>query len=110
MESTKARVGQRHRKAGEWREIVTAWKASGVSKKAWCQNNGIAYDSLRRWVKRIPGYAEGLSLVEVKPSGVVPAEVCVLVHPSGGVELRGAVTEELLRWTVRAVREPCHVS
>lgn len=39
--------------AEEWEVLLQDYQASGKTKRAWCQENGIALSSLHRWEQRL---------------------------------------------------------
>ena len=39
--------------AEEWTSMIQDYQASGKTKKAWCQENGITLSSLHRWEQRL---------------------------------------------------------
>jgi len=102
---------QTRRKADQWRQLITEWKSSGMTRRAWCQEQGIAYESLRRWTKRLrstPGIAK---FVEIKGTlgEAVPSQLRVKVNRNGDVEIYGDLSDEILRRVLRVVREAAHV-
>jgi hypothetical protein len=54
---------QRHRREEEWRELVTAWKASGTTRRGWCAERGVSHESMRRWRKRLRDTVAGAGFV-----------------------------------------------
>ena len=60
---------------GYWSRHVAAWRRSGQSKKAYCEQHDLSYWSLRYWAGKLaqPSAAESQQLVELKP-GAVAAE------------------------------------
>ena len=101
-----------HRSAEQWRELIAAWKSSGKAAKAWCQEQGIAYESLRRWKKRLGKPSADVSFAEVQLHGRTiesPVSSRVKVNRDGEIELYGNVSEELLRAVVHVMRETAGV-
>ena len=43
--------------SGLWAERIESWKASGLKQLAFCQREGIGYDSFKRWRHRLDGQA-----------------------------------------------------
>lgn len=39
--------------AEEWLSLIQDYRASGMTKRAWCQENGIGLSSLHRWEQRL---------------------------------------------------------
>ena len=39
--------------AEEWISLIQDYRASGMTKRAWCQENGIGLSSLHRWEQRL---------------------------------------------------------
>ncbi len=112
MEPNLKDVKQRRRNATQWRGLVTAWKQSGKTRKLWCKENGIAYESLRRWTKRLRDTTENVSLVEIgraaKSEGY-SGEVRLRICKDGEIELQGNLSEKLLRMVLRVMWEPLNV-
>jgi hypothetical protein len=112
MEQRQESRKQLRRNAEKWRELIAAWRSSGKTRKAWCEEQGIAYESLRRWVKRLRGSDHRVPLVEIcKASHAVDAagQARVRIGKDGDVELYGNVSEELLRRVLRVMRETADV-
>jgi hypothetical protein len=57
---------QRHRREEEWRELIAAWKASGKTRRRWCEEHGVGHESMRRWCKRLRGTSADTRFVEVQ--------------------------------------------
>lgn len=112
MPDAKKAIKGRHRSAEEWRELISAWKASGKSRRRWCQEQGLSLESLRRWAKRLRGCEAPSPVVELRHA-VQPSKYIggtrLRVNRDGVIELRGAVSEELLRLVLRVVSEAPHV-
>jgi hypothetical protein len=112
MEPSLKDVKQRRRNAAQWRELIKAWKQSGKTRKLWCKENGIAYESLRRWTKRLRGTSEKVSLVEISraaKSEGYSGEVRLRICNDGEIELQGELSEKLLRMVLNVMREPLDV-
>ncbi len=104
---------QRHRSADEWRQLVSAWKASGKTRRDWCTGQGLSTESLRRWTKRLSGTESKVSLVEIDHRGThseAIGETFIRITRDGDIELSGHIGEELLRTVLRVVRESVCVS
>ena len=86
--------GRKRRTAAEWRAIVEAFEASGVSALAFCQREGLSRAAFTRWRQQLQraGAPEG-AFVELG-SGIAPA-VRPLVAGEMELTLPGAV---VLRW------------
>jgi hypothetical protein len=110
MEHKSEKKKQIHRNTEQQRELVNSWKASGKTKKEWCQQNGVAFESIRRWVKRLHNCSDEQPLVEIcKPSELSNAPVHVRVRKDGDIELYGDINEEFLRRVMHVVREAADV-
>jgi len=111
-EAPAAKVRQRHRSASEWREMVSAWKDSGKTREIWCREQGVGYESLRRWTKRLRRAEIGAPLVEIC-NGVSAATTSpalrLRILTNGEVELVGEFSEDILRRVLRLARESAHV-
>ena len=113
MAEVTTKVKQRHRSEAEWRELVAAWRASGQTRDAWCRDQRVGFESLRRWIKRIGGTNPGAPVVELTRTLQVPSAIGTVglrITPRGEVELLGEFNEELLRSVLRVIRESTCVS
>lgn len=113
MAEVTAKVKQRHRSEAEWRELVAAWRASGQTRDAWCREQGVGLESLRRWSKRIGGTKPDAPVVELTRALWAPLAIGTVrlrITPRGEVELLGEFNEELLRRVLRVIRESTFVS
>jgi hypothetical protein len=104
---------QRHRSAEDWRRLVSAWKASGKTRRDWCTQQGLSTESLRRWTKRLRGIESKVSLVEIDHRGNHDAAMggtCIRITRDGDIELSGNLNEGILRSVLRVMRETARVS
>ena len=109
MESAAQRK-QRHRGESEWRELIAAWRASGKTRRAWCEQHGVSPESMRRWCKRLRGTVAEADFVQIQePRQSLEAITTLRVTRQGEVEIQGKLSEELLRCVLRVVWESCHV-
>jgi len=99
---------QRHRSVEEWRTLVAAWRASGKTSFAWCAEQGISRESLRRWKKRLGRSTAKPSLVQISLAPVLRG-ISVRITSEGEVEFSGTVTEEFIRMLLGVMREPVRV-
>ena len=55
-----------------WSRHIAAWRQSGQSRKAYCEEHGLSYWSMRNWISKLPEVAapESQRLVELEPIGV----------------------------------------
>lgn len=104
-----------------WREALERWEGSGLSKAAYCRQEGLSYGAFHWWAKelrrrqcRIDLESGALPQEESKPvfvpvtvSPSIPAdtvESLEIVHPSGWrILVPDAVSEEALRRVLQAV-------
>ena len=114
MESVteKARAGQKHRSASEWRVLVEGWRSSGKTRDEWCREQGVGRESLRRWTKRLRRTDTEPGLVELRRDAVglqksITAHVRIMA--SGDIELLGEFSDEVLRRVLRIAREAVDV-
>jgi hypothetical protein len=101
-------VRQRHRSAEEWWTLVEGWRASGKSSSAWCDEQGIGRESLRRWKKRLGARPKEAALVQV-PLSAMARGVRLRITREGEVEFVGVLTAELIGLVVEALRERARV-
>jgi hypothetical protein len=112
MKATSKKRKQIHRTAAQWRELVAAWRASGRTNEAWAHENGVSFESLRRWNKRLrqsPGNSVLVELARKTIPAIPEATMRVTVTREGGLELSGAFSEDILRTLIRLLREPIDV-
>jgi hypothetical protein len=87
--------------ASIWRERVDAWRASGLSQKAFCRDKSYSYQGLQRWAVRLaPRRPDTVGLARVVPPGSsgVTLEVGgarVVVDSTTDLELLGKVLATL---------------
>ncbi|MGC9451680.1 MAG: IS66 family insertion sequence element accessory protein TnpA [Oceanipulchritudo sp.] len=94
MEDAKKRKGVRHRRRSEADKLLADYRASGLTQKRWCQERGIGIASLRYWLKRERGEANGYSLVPVELEGR-PCGAGVLDLQVSGLDLRVGAGSDL---------------
>lgn len=103
----KARRREARHSAAQRRDLVAAWKQSGLGRRQWCAEHGVNGESLRRWAKRIEGSAGEARVVEVGRELMTSRSTAALrvrIAPNGEIELSGSLNEEILRSLIRAVR------
>lgn len=57
-------------RAQEWISIIQAWRSSGLTKKQWCEENGVSLRQFFYWQKNIR--EELYTEMKKKETGVVP--------------------------------------
>lgn len=62
--------------------IITEWQASGLSKKAFCRERGIVYQTFHNWCKRANS-STPVGFVELSLSRSERSVGCEVVFPSG---------------------------
>ena len=45
----KAKAGQKHLSASEWRVLIEGWRSSGKTRDEWCREQGIYPSELDKW-------------------------------------------------------------
>lgn len=84
---------RRVRTITEARELVAAWRASGLNKESWCRSQGILRSALLSCLSRVealdgPGVVPGF--IEVRPgSRAVPPPGSLIVELGSGMRLVG---------------------
>lgn len=68
-------------KGEQWRARIEAWRASGLSQKAWCIKEGVTYSSFGYWRKRLRAHDSKASAFE--RVGTIRPEAQVTVQLSG---------------------------
>lgn len=75
MES-QPRPPRRVRTLAEARDLVAAWKASGLNKEAWCRSQGVLRSALLSWLSRVEAHGvarEPAGFIELRPVAEAPA-------------------------------------
>ena len=87
--SKRLSVVNQQQKLGEWAERVTACRNSGLSVRAWCQENEVSEQTYYRWQRRLYELAqeerEG-GFAEITPIRRTPGSIAVTMQ-IGGAEL-----------------------
>jgi len=89
-----------------WRQTVREFRKSGLSRRAFCEQNGIKKSSLDYWLARLSKPRKPTGLVEVKPAAPPAAGGRLDVVIAGGryrIEIHGALDGELFREVVHAL-------
>lgn len=89
------------------RKQYDRWQAQGVSKQAFCNQNGIGYHKFNYWVKKFAGNsgtvvpAHGFSQISVEEPETVeqpPQALAAITLPSGArIELFGSLDATFIR-------------
>lgn len=80
---------------------INEWQTSGLSKKAFCRQRNIVYQTFHNWFKRIAkSPASGFTEVTLPPNE--PYAGCEIMFPSGArMILRGEPSASWLREVLR---------
>ena len=62
------------RKAQHWRKQISRWRSSGMSMKAFCQQEGLVLGTMSRWNWELKRSVIGQKLVELKASTMLEGE------------------------------------
>lgn len=87
---SKVMVGRRRRRnAGQWRELMSRFKASGLEVSTFCRRESVSTASFYRWRSRLGGDHCAVTATEPLPAAFVDlgALNCGLIGASGGIEL-----------------------
>jgi len=103
----------------QWQERISAYRASGLTLKAWCAANGCTIDQMKYWLykSKVPNSstttlstdsAQKPRFVPLAVSPDVEASLLLRVGPAQ-IELRPGFDPRLLREVVKALTEaaPC---
>jgi transposase len=103
-----------HRPESEWRELVAAWRASGMSAREFAHRRKLSVSTLFAWARRLAG-REGSTEREKRRKPARFAEVRVVERPAEAgplevmapsgyvVRVRGVVDREALRTVLEEV-------
>lgn len=88
-----------------WRQTVREFRKSGLSRRAFCEQNGIKKSSLDYWLARLSKPRKLAGLVEVKPAAPPAAggRLDVVIGGRYRIEIHGALDGELFREVVHAL-------
>ena len=94
-------VQKNWRTQAEKRAIISKWQESGKSRREFCEENGINYNSLVSWSKQLRDKKPSPGFVEVKMES--PSSLFAQIHlPSGmKIDLYQPITAELFRALVK---------
>jgi transposase-like protein len=73
-----------------WKEketIIGQWQQSGLSRKEFCDQHGISYNSLVSWCKTIKDKQAGKGFTEVKIPVVEPSGLFAQLHLPKGMRI-----------------------
>ena len=82
-------VVNHQQKLGEWAERVSDCRKSGLSVRAWCQENDISEQTYYRWQRRLYELAQNQQenrFAEVTPQGINRSGIAITIQ-IGGTEL-----------------------
>jgi hypothetical protein len=90
------------------RELYDQWQTQGISKQAFCNQNGMGYHKFNYWVKKFHGKnvatvapARGFSQISVpQPELIAPDQqsLAAITFPSGArIELFGSLDASFIR-------------
>ncbi len=68
-------------------EIILQWQQSGKSRKEFCQEQGISYNSLVGWCKQFRDQAEIRGFTEVKVNETTQAGLFARLHLPDGITI-----------------------
>ena len=92
-----ANVAERReqRSAAQWREIVERQRDSGVTREAFCEAEGIGFQTFRRWESRLTGRRRTAPAQKSEARAVRFAEVAVAAEPRSDSQPPGGWDVEL---------------
>jgi hypothetical protein len=103
----------------DWHTRIEAYRASGLTMKAWCSANHCSVEQLKYWlkIKRVSSSATSdqktspvlfVPLATVDPPGSVsPAPSLILHIGEASIELHSGFDPMLLREVIHALTSPC---
>jgi hypothetical protein len=81
--------------------IINEWQASGLSKKAFCRERSIVYQTFHNWFKRI-GKSPSAGFAEVSLPVCEQSDSCEIIFPSGArMVFQGQPSASWLREVLR---------
>jgi len=82
-------MARRQRRDGtDWAAAIERQAASGLSRKVFCEREGLARSSFELWRRRLASRAEAARFVEVSPAPAAVESWRLEVSLPGGVTLR----------------------
>ena len=76
------------RSAGWWRAVIKRQVASGLSRKGFCDREGIGRSSFETWRRRLAVEGTTESFVDLTPAGTVSRSWDLELALPGGITLR----------------------
>lgn len=68
-------------------EIILQWQQSGKSRKEFCAEHGISYNSLVGWCKQFRDQKKATGFAEIKLSEPTESGLFAQVHLPGGIKI-----------------------
>jgi hypothetical protein len=106
------------RREEHWRRIVTGQPASGLSIRAWCEQQGVTEASFYAWRRTLAGCGVNReACVQEPPAQLVALDVAGSAHPSVGaaplqlvladlrIEISSGFDDDTLRRVLSVLRE-----
>ena len=89
---------------GLWETRLRDFQKSGMTRRAYCEKNGIKLSTLDYWFARVRKAEETRALVEIKPGPLRAASACVAVTTGRfRVEINDVAAIETLLQTLKAL-------
>lgn len=66
-------------RAGYWRDVLAQWRASGLTRAAFCRQRGISYHTLTYWKERLAHPPQARAVRREQPAGAQFVELAALV-------------------------------
>jgi hypothetical protein len=101
--------------AATWTKRVAAWRASGQTAAAYCEQQGVGLSALRYWARKVGGEraadampvrlarVERIAAAEVPPPGVVATPVVVIEVGGARVRVEPGVDRSTLATVLEAL-------
>jgi transposase-like protein len=85
----------------QMQQAINEWQQSGLSKKAYCRQHNITYQTFHYWFKRLSA-STGSGFTEVKVSDTIRSNGHEIIFPSGArIVFQGEPSVNWLRELVR---------
>lgn len=94
---------ERKKSAEEWRRVFEEWRASGMSRSAFCREKDIAFSTFDYWKKKVSGRQRLVRLSGVMLPKSTASTIRVVVDERVTVELSRGFDEEELSVVLRTL-------
>lgn len=85
-------------KRAHWRRLITKFRKSGLSQRAFCDRHSLSIHTLRYWIRRFPAQQSDLKLLSVQVQSKTPTLGPVTLETRQGllIHFSPQISEDML--------------